>query len=686
MITQARFNELVYFALQIHMAELKSLGWSRGFQPNGSYGDISSQNTSDKVITSFAQRLFCARFHSIENSSISSHLHYRFKHFVSLLTNFAENIKDITHSVQDRDLRASVLDCLAITAQSQDDTARVEDEIPLSIVMDTLYAQRHFMPKRSLLDNEYLTLFNEYKLAVMAKLNRHFDCNFDYTYLGSEKPWLIQHFYEIYGAELFITTAVTVALYLFNPLSSLARVAMIDVPLLHLGVDASEIIPYTILEKPLPMPDKKQYLFNPHRHTKIWLSKDENVFLNQENQLRLINMRVINPEDTINFIYAKELLSEDAQRNLIKFCKIHRINPVSIEEEIIPLCAGNANEEKLIELYQQEIRQLTGGNLAAASDMLRWLKPVYSQGTYSDFDVPVNTRDAPAEKVVDAPMLLNMGSARYTDDGIESLMINNDVISIVDANDAFEMISRIQTSIIESSISSKRFTDSLNKIIEKASKSNRLDFEVQTPDFILLSFLSYIELNLTTEINLPDFRSKLIELTNSNESFLELLSQINDKPLENIRADLLHNQTFPYNEDEIITTARKEYQEQFIKLSVMYITGPVALYSVFEPYSTWDKINQNKQYAYSNYGLNAVFLSNNSANFHSTKQDILKKLFKQNAKTNDASWLESGQARIQNQEKAFNTSARTLQRFFRGVSQSQKENKEYAKRPPRAEC
>lgn len=62
------------------------------------------------------------------------------------------------------------------------------------------------------------------------------------------------------------------------------------------------------------------YSYNPHRHTKIWLSDDRNSFLNLENQLRLVAMRETNPTDNIYFIFDGSLLSENAQEEMIKAC------------------------------------------------------------------------------------------------------------------------------------------------------------------------------------------------------------------------------------------------------------------------------------------------------------------------------------------------------------------------------
>ncbi|MDX2346384.1 MAG: glycosyltransferase family 88 protein, partial [Legionella sp.] len=119
------------------------------------------------------------------------------------------------------------------------------------------------------------------------------------------------------------------------------------------------------------------YTFNPHRHVKIWLSKDEDVFLNQENQLRLVRMRHKNPNDEIQLLYAEKLLSSNAITALNAFCEKHNIQPVSIEAHILPNCLDTESEQNLIGLYQREVNALNaGGNVAAASDILRWMSPV----------------------------------------------------------------------------------------------------------------------------------------------------------------------------------------------------------------------------------------------------------------------------------------------------------------------
>lgn len=50
-------------------------------------------------------------------------------------------------------------------------------------------------------------------------------------------------------------------------------------------------------------------------------------------------------------------------------------------------------EKKLLTIYHDELRHFgSGGNFGTASDILRWLKPIYALGTYSDFDVIIDKR------------------------------------------------------------------------------------------------------------------------------------------------------------------------------------------------------------------------------------------------------------------------------------------------------
>jgi len=117
------------------------------------------------------------------------------------------------------------------------------------------------------------------------------------------------------------------------------------------------------------------YVYDPHRHVKIWLSKDKTIFLNFSNQLRLIRMRMQNPNDIIYFVYDSDLLPTNFVGSLVTYCNKYNIHPVNVRD-IILQCT-TVDEKNLTEIYQDEISNINnGGNLASASDILRWLRPV----------------------------------------------------------------------------------------------------------------------------------------------------------------------------------------------------------------------------------------------------------------------------------------------------------------------
>ncbi len=153
------------------------------------------------------------------------------------------------------------------------------------------------------------------------------------------------------------------------------------------------------------------YSYNPHRHVKIWLSKDRSVFLNPTNKQRLISMKKMNPGDDIHFVYDSGLLDPETIEKLEKFCRRYTIILDNVSD-IRSQCTTD-EERNLLEIYDDEIRHLNqGGNLGAASDILRWLSPIYQLGTYSDFDTHIDTRKLPKEIPVQSPLLFNLGSIR----------------------------------------------------------------------------------------------------------------------------------------------------------------------------------------------------------------------------------------------------------------------------------
>lgn len=138
-----------------------------------------------------------------------------------------------------------------------------------------------------------------------------------------------------------------------------------------------------------PQKDETRALFDLSKYYKIWFSKNLDIFLGAENELRFIRMRANNPEATLHFIFSSNCLSGEAIDKLYKFCKENNIVPIefeSIEKGLI-----HQQDRALYSFAKDEIQRAVegaGGNLAAAADCTRVIVPVIENyGIYSDLDV-----------------------------------------------------------------------------------------------------------------------------------------------------------------------------------------------------------------------------------------------------------------------------------------------------------
>lgn len=412
------------------------------------------------------------------------------------------------------------------------------------------------------------------------------------------------------------------------------------------------------------------YQYNPHRHVKIWFSKDKDSFLNIENQLRLIKMREINPEDEIHFIYDHRLLTPAALDKLNLFCQKYRLIPKDMEQDIIPAC-HTQEELNLISIYQEEITHLQdGGNLAVASDITRWLQPVYTLGTYADFDVFVDTRQAPLIVLIEKPLLLSLGSVKISMD-LESIVLNNDTIAVADIDDALADIQKIQRTIYAYCL--------------RPSENNSGYYIYARVNDLNTCQILQAYFHISNGSNGREARSRIMEITKDNLSMARFLSPLNipedclinhaasvnrsGMVMANVLSPNASLDSFISIEDNeaFIQKLRLDLRLKFLKESVVHSSGPSALImALFRPfiYPASD-IEEISLSSFANYGLNKVFVSKNYFPFHCSSEEVMHVLT-----TNkigalcDASWLDEGQKEVRAREENISKATVTIQRFY----------------------
>ena len=439
------------------------------------------------------------------------------------------------------------------------------------------------------------------------------------------------------------------------------------------------------------------YKLNPHRQVKIWLSNNKDLFMNQENQLRLIHMRVHNPNDLIHLIYSKQLLTEKSITDLQSFCDTHNIIPVSLEEDITPEVFTNqsATEIRLLELCQQEISALkSGGNLAAASDILRWLQPVYSRGIYSDLDVTPMTHHLPEEIDVEAPILMNIGSiklsiARLMTNNLESISLNNDLIAVVGNDErALHIILKIQEYIIHAYENPAIYSEYYECVVHDTTHyiTQRLgaicgaliaaESVRQNPCAILGDELTEMSLSMINsnpilirhELTKKHSLSNIVFCREQVERMIPDAYVACDSQIQEYYANMLREIMPPAiidgkTDDELITFEREKNYAMLLKWTVTAVTGPQALIvSMFNCASlSAEKIDEKiKPYTFKNYNLENEFNSLNSSGLHINTNEYLEKTSQPPGLIGDQAWTHAGALFARQREKAMHLAANKI--------------------------
>lgn len=285
-------------------------------------------------------------------------------------------------------------------------------------------------------------------------------------------------------------------------------------------------------------------------------------------------------------------------------------------------------EKKLVSIYQDEIAHLdSGGNPAVGSDILRWLKPCYELGTYSDFDTNINTQTLPSEVEVEGSLLLNIGSAlqSFPAGEFEFLHINNDLIAVV-SPDAEPLIKKIQT------------------VIYNGCSPQKNDESV---------YRDYLKKDET--YSLPSYQFEMLHKMSQGRSGHQ------------VRSLILGETQVDEKDSPEIKKMKMDFRANMLKFSVMYSSGPGVFSHIFPDFAG-PELFKSKVYpfAFSNYSLKEGFNSAMPLTLGCTQEAFLQKT--KNAKFgefNDLSWLAEGHEKVVSRESELKAAARVLLGFFR---------------------
>ncbi len=432
---------------------------------------------------------------------------------------------------------------------------------------------------------------------------------------------------------------------------------------------SNTLIKLTLIKKNIIM---NTYRYNPHRHIKIWLSNNRDLFMNLENQIRLSKMRETNLFDVIHLIYDSFLLNSKAIEDLIHYCQEHRIIPIDVRLALTE--PVSENEQKLFHFYNDEITHLNqGGNLAVASDILRWLSPFYKLGTYSDFDYPIDTSALPELVEVNAPLLLNIGSLKIGSK--EFILVNNDFIAVVDELAAAKLLNQVHHHLL---IKLAHYDNDFNEQVEKQLSDTILSRYVirlmrnrSETLYIAKSKDLKQQPELMTQENLSplnssrSYRNYIQQIAANNDSFLRFSKQGNESPADtiqrlrnemeqslNLAKFLFFNKEYAetrqilrLNDEEFLTYYRKKEINLYLKSIIVCTTGPVEIANaLFGKYvmNSPELTNEVQPLSFNHYQLQHAFKSPNSIPLHENPLGMMKFLGANEGEINDSSWLESG--------------------------------------------
>ncbi|MCS5710797.1 glycosyltransferase family 88 protein [Candidatus Berkiella aquae] len=254
---------------------------------------------------------------------------------------------------------------------------------------------------------------------------------------------------------------------------------------------------------------------NTQKYLRVWFSQESHIFLDIENQYRLVGIRQLHEAADFTFIYSSVCLSNKANRELTFFCQQNNINSINFDTDIRQMLEHRF-DVKLYEYIQKELSLFCHGSnkdLFAAMQCVPLILPVSEKfGIFSNFQSSIDFRHVPKIMKVLAPILLphenisKMGV--ITDPNVNNNLLmmaidedNPDILCV----EATNTMRQLQEQLINTYSQNNDLSISLSKIgflRQKPQDKIEIVHEITNDHHHCITHA--IKSNLIDHINLPD--------------------------------------------------------------------------------------------------------------------------------------------------------------------------------------
>jgi glucosyltransferase Lgt1/2/3 len=178
------------------------------------------------------------------------------------------------------------------------------------------------------------------------------------------------------------------------------------------------------------------YQFSTKNSFSIWLSNNPKIAMPETHKKILVARAEALAPGLARLIYSSKCLNNEVNEDFVKWAEENNIILINFDD-LVSTLPRDSYDEKLASFAQLEIDNMlakSGGNPAAASDLIRWISTLSNDScTYIDVDMPLSTPLIEEDTVrAGCPVLINIGSVLERDGNrlpIEVEAYNTDIIS-----------------------------------------------------------------------------------------------------------------------------------------------------------------------------------------------------------------------------------------------------------------